>query len=64
MTYFLSLYQRLFGTATSAKEDHLGGLIDLSDAPYCLGLLTEDADPAPGDFSGPHAPGGDDLLTS
>lgn len=64
MTYFLSLYQRVFGTATSAKEDHLGGPIDLSDVPYCLGLLADDANPVAGDFSGPHEPGGEDLLPS
>lgn len=44
MTYFLSFLQRLFGTSISAKEDHLGGAIDLSDAAYCMGLLTQDAE--------------------
>ena len=42
MTYFLSFFQRFFGTSISAKEDHLGGLIDLSDAAYCLGLLAQE----------------------
>jgi len=44
MTYFLALFKRLFGAPISAKEDHLGGPIDLSDVPYCLGLLTQDRD--------------------
>ena len=44
MTYLLSLFQRLFGKSVPATEDHLGGLIDLSDAPYCLGLLTQDSE--------------------
>lgn len=44
MTYFLSFFQRLFGTPISPKEDHLGGAIDLSDAAYCLGLLTQEAE--------------------
>lgn len=44
MAYVLSFFQRLFGTSISATEDHLGGLIDLSDAPYCLGLLTQDSE--------------------
>ena len=42
MRYFLAFFQRLFGAPTSAPEDHLGGPIDLSDVPYCLGLLTQD----------------------
>lgn len=42
MTYFLSFFHRLFGTRISSAEDHLGGPIDLSDATYCLGLLTQD----------------------
>lgn len=44
MTYFLSFFQRLFGTSISVKEDHLGGAIDLSDAAYCMGLLTQDTE--------------------
>ena len=44
MSYFLAFFQRLFGTSISAQEDHLGGPIDLSDAPYCLGLLTQDSE--------------------
>ncbi|MFD2294247.1 hypothetical protein ACFSQU_06595 [Massilia sp. GCM10020059] len=44
MTYFLAFFHRLFGTSISAKEDHLGGAIDLSDAAYCLGLLTQEAE--------------------
>ena len=44
MTYFLSFFQRLFGTSISAKEDHLAGLVDLSDTAYCLGLLTQEAE--------------------
>lgn len=44
MNYFLSLFQRLFGASISVTEDHLSGLIDLSDAPYCLGLLTQDSE--------------------
>ena len=44
MNYFLAFFQRLFGTSMSATEDHLGGMIDLSDVPYCLGLLTRDSE--------------------
>ena len=44
MTYFLSFFQRLFGTSISAKEDHLGGAIDLSDVAYCMGLLAQEAE--------------------
>ncbi|MBZ2207697.1 hypothetical protein [Massilia soli] len=44
MIYFLAFFQRLFGTPISTKEDHLGGPIDLSDIPYCLGLLTRDSE--------------------
>lgn len=44
MTYFLSFFQRLFGKSISAKEDHLGGAIDLSDVAYCMGLLTQEAE--------------------
>lgn len=44
MTYFLSFFQRLFGTSISAKEDHLGGAIDLSDVAYCMGLLTQETE--------------------
>jgi hypothetical protein len=44
MTSFLSFFQRLFGATVFSKEDHLGGPIDLSDVPYCLGLLTQDSE--------------------
>ncbi|WP_267874062.1 hypothetical protein [Massilia polaris] len=44
MTYFFSFFQRLFGASISATEDHLGGPIDLSDAAYCLGLLTQETE--------------------
>lgn len=44
MNYFISFFQRLFGTSISAKEDHLCGPIDLSDVPYCLGLLSQETE--------------------
>jgi hypothetical protein len=44
MTCFVSFFRRLFGTSISAKEDHLGGAVDLSDVAYCLGLLAQESD--------------------
>lgn len=39
MRALLSFFQKLFGRATPAAEDPLMGAVDLSDGPYCLGLL-------------------------
>jgi hypothetical protein len=36
MRALLRFFQSLFGPAA---EDHLTGAVDLSDVPYCLGLL-------------------------
>ncbi|MGZ8356156.1 MAG: hypothetical protein ACXWVF_06040 [Telluria sp.] len=42
MTRLFSFFQRFLNPAISYEEDHLGGLIDLSDAAYCFGLLSQE----------------------
>lgn len=41
MRRLLHFFQDLFGLA---QDDHLTGAIDLSDVPYCLGLLSSNDD--------------------
>jgi hypothetical protein len=41
MRRLLHFFQNLFG---AAPEDHLMGAVDLSDAAYCLGLLSSKDD--------------------
>jgi len=41
MNRLLHFFHALFGPA---EEDHLMGAIDLSDVPYCLGLLSSKDD--------------------
>lgn len=39
MRVLLNFLQHLFGGRTVAAEDPLMGAVDLSDVPYCIGLL-------------------------
>lgn len=41
MRALLSFFRKLFGSAGPVAEDHLMGAVDLSDVPYCLGLLDD-----------------------
>ncbi len=40
MSKIIYLIRRLFGAPAVLAEDHLTGAIDLSDVPYCMGLLS------------------------
>jgi hypothetical protein len=40
MSAFIHFMRRLFGGAAPLPEDHLTGAVDLSDVPYCMGLLS------------------------
>lgn len=42
MARLVGFFQRLLGAAVLDEDDHLLGAIDLSDADYCFGLLTQD----------------------
>ncbi|WP_274381751.1 hypothetical protein [Massilia cavernae] len=42
MSRLFAFFQRFLNPGFAPQEDHLGGLIDLSDDAYCLGLLTQD----------------------
>lgn len=42
MNQLFAFFQRFLNFSFSPQEDHLNGLVDLSDAAYCLGLLSED----------------------
>ncbi len=44
MARLLSFFTSLFSRGTVAAEDHLMGAVDLSDAAYCLSLLSDLAD--------------------
>jgi hypothetical protein len=39
MSRLLHYLQSLFGPRGIVEDDHLTGAIDLSDVPYCMGLL-------------------------
>lgn len=40
MSTIIGWIRSLFGTPAVLAEDHLAGAVDLSDLPYCMGLLT------------------------
>lgn len=44
MARLLNFFSSLFSRGSVAAEDHLTGAVDLSDAAYCLSLLSELAD--------------------
>lgn len=44
MARLLNFFTSLFSRGGMAGEDHLTGAVDLSDAAYCLSLLSELAD--------------------
>lgn len=45
MPRFFAYLLSLFRFGRPPEEDHLTGAIDLSDAPYCLGLLPTEQEP-------------------
>ncbi|MDM5180575.1 hypothetical protein PO883_25660 [Massilia sp. DJPM01] len=44
MRRLLAYFAGLFGARPLAEDDHLTGAVDLSDAAYCLGLLSHDSE--------------------
>lgn len=44
MARLLNFFTTLFSRGGVATEDHLTGAVDLSDAAYCLSLLSDLAD--------------------
>lgn len=45
MRRLFAYFAGLFGARPLVDDDHLTGAVDLSDAAYCLGLLSREREP-------------------